>query len=78
MKTTIEVADDLIRRARRIQKRDAVTLRALVEEGLRVALEKREHLKPFKFEPLIVDGKGLTAEASAAGWQRIVAMANDR
>lgn len=40
MKTTIDIADDLIRRARQVQQREDITLRALVEEGLRYAIRK--------------------------------------
>lgn len=55
MKTTIDIADDLIERARTIQVRDQMTLRALVEEGLRLTLEKRARpVKPYKYVPVIV------------------------
>jgi len=54
MKTTIEIADDLIQRAKVIQKRDAVTLRALVEDGLRLVLEQHaKPAKPYKFVPVV-------------------------
>ena len=55
MKTTIDIADDLISRARQIQKREDITLRALVEEGLRLALEKHAPAaKKYKFRPIVV------------------------
>lgn len=46
MKTTIDIADDLIERARLVQKRDDVTLRSLIEEGLRLVLDRR--VKPAR------------------------------
>jgi hypothetical protein len=50
MKTTIDIADDLIKRARQIQKRTDITLRALVEEGLRYAIGKHSTTaKKYKF-----------------------------
>lgn len=38
VKTTIEISDALLTRARRLAQRRGVTLRALVEEGLRRVL----------------------------------------
>ena len=50
MKTTIDIADDLIKRARQVQKREDITLRALVEEGLRYAIGKHSPTaKKYKF-----------------------------
>jgi hypothetical protein len=55
MKTTIDIADDLIDRARTIQKGNDITLRALVEEGLRLVLDRHaKAAKPYKFEPVVV------------------------
>lgn len=54
MKTTIDIAEDLISRARQIQKREDITLRALVEEGLRLAIEKHAPAaKKYKFRPIV-------------------------
>lgn len=78
MKTTIEIADDLVRRARRVQKRENITLRALVEEGLRREVQRHETTEPFVFKPVIVSGKGLTPEAVRLGWKKIIELANDR
>jgi hypothetical protein len=71
MKTTIELPDELLERGRKVAKREGATLRALIEEGLRLALRAREskrsvavRLKPFK-------GDGLTPEFRDAGWERI-------
>ncbi len=78
MKTTIEIADDLVKRARRIQKRENLTLRALVEEGLGREIRRREAAKPFAFKPVVAGGKGLTPEAERLGWRGIVEQANER
>lgn len=78
MKTTIEIADTLVKRAKRVQQRQNITLRALVEEGLQLALERHDRITPFVYKPVVVGGKGLTAEARSAGWHKIIEMANDR
>jgi hypothetical protein len=72
MKTTIELPDELLKRVRAAAKREGATLRALIEEGLRLALRARERkrsappvrLKPFR-------GDGFTPEFRDAGWERI-------
>lgn len=71
MKTTIEISDDLLERSRKVARREGATLKAMVEEGLRLALRARERqvaatvrLQPFK-------GDGLTEAFRDAGWDRI-------
>lgn len=41
MKTTVEIATPLLVEAKRIAKRDGVTLRELIDQGLRRALDDR-------------------------------------
>ncbi len=72
MKTTIDIADDLIRRARQIQKREDITLRALVEEGLRYAIDKHAlDSKKFKFHA-IVDGEPYVPGAPVVDVTKII------
>ena len=54
MKTTLEIADELLLRAKKLAKRSGRPLRAVVEEGLRLALEQVEHRKTFKLPDLSV------------------------
>ncbi|MEW5737305.1 MAG: type II toxin-antitoxin system VapB family antitoxin [Myxococcota bacterium] len=60
MKTTIEIADGLLSEAKRVANREGTTVRALVEEGLRRALEdrKKRHA-PFKLRLVTFAGQGL-------------------
>jgi hypothetical protein len=71
MKTTIEIADDLFERARRMARQKKTTFRALTEEGLRMVLkDKQAH--PKKLPPLATfRGDGLTDEFKDAGWDKI-------
>lgn len=71
MKTTIEISDELLLRSRKVARQEGAPLKALIEEGLRLALRARERkvtgslrLRPF-------DGDGLTAAFQDAGWYRI-------
>lgn len=60
MKTTVEIADPLLQKAKQRAARDGTTLRALVEQGLNHVLSKHE--VPKKFE-LKIKGYG-------SGWLR--------
>ncbi|MBA2548699.1 MAG: DUF2191 domain-containing protein [Burkholderiaceae bacterium] len=71
MKTTVELPDDLLVRSRNVARREGATLKALIEEGLHLALRARERksdvmprIQPFK-------GDGLTPDFQDAGWAQI-------
>lgn len=71
MKTTIDIADDLLERARLLAQEQGTTLRALTEEGLRLVLD-REHVRPKRIPPLIVFGEGgLADEFKDGNWNKI-------
>ena len=71
MKTTIELADDLVDRARAHATKENTTLRALVERGLRDILDADEQAVPFRLRDASVGGSGLCAEFRGADWHRI-------
>jgi hypothetical protein len=58
MKTTVEIADPLFDEAKRAAHEAGVTLRELIEAGLRRVLdERKKHAKPFKLRDESVKGK---------------------
>src|ERR1700747_2063188 len=61
MKTTIEISDPLLREARKLAERDGVTLRALVERGLRRVVAETKPAAPFKLRRASFKGRGLPA-----------------
>jgi hypothetical protein len=73
MKTTIELPDDLLERSKAVARRENSTLKALIEEGLRLALRERTRARkqavPFQVQPF--QGDGLSADFAGAGWERI-------
>jgi Bacterial antitoxin of type II TA system, VapB len=75
MKTTIEISDPLLREARKLAEHEGVTLRALVERGLRRVVVKTKPDAPFKLRRASFKGKGLQAEARSASWDRLRDMA---
>jgi hypothetical protein len=68
MKTTIDIADDLFAQGKRLADRENVTLRSLVEEGLRYVLTRRGESGKFHWKPVIVKGRGLSRGFADAGW----------
>ncbi len=71
MKTTVEIADSLLREARKLAAREGVTLRTLVERGLHRVVTETKHGAPFKLRRASFCGKGLRAEARDASWERL-------
>jgi hypothetical protein len=71
MKTTIELPDVLLDRARRLAQREGASLKAVIEEGLHLVLKKRAARPAAKFRIEPFKGEGLTPEFSQAGWEAI-------
>lgn len=60
MKTTIDIADALLLDARRVAAKEGVTVRALVEQGLRTVLaERRRSASGFTLRKAAFKGRGL-------------------
>jgi hypothetical protein len=71
MKTTVDLPDALLRRAKRLAAREGTTVRALVEESLRRVLAEREREVPFKLKPVTFKGDGLSPGVDSEGWEGI-------
>ena len=71
MKTTVDIADDLLKRSQQLAKREGSTLRAILEEGLRLVLKDRRTpgSRPFRFPTFGKDGR--CAEFRDADWEKI-------
>lgn len=74
MKTTIDIADALLDQARAAAARDGVTVRSLVEEGLRAVLaQRRARRARFQLRDASFKGKGLQPGVSLADWSAVAA-----
>lgn len=80
MKTTIDIADELLAKAKQIAERDSTTLKSLAEDGLRKVIAERERAqRPRKIKAIVFKGgKGLTPQARSLSWSQIREMANER
>ncbi|MGC2191701.1 MAG: DUF2191 domain-containing protein [Candidatus Dormiibacterota bacterium] len=60
MRTTVRIADELLDRAKVVAAREGTTLAAVVDEGLRLAMGRRDATRPAEAEPLATfKGQGL-------------------
>lgn len=74
MKTTIEIADELLQRAQRAARERDTTLRALTEEGLRLVLKQPVRAGKKRIPPLVtMKGRGLSPDFKNASWAGILA-----
>jgi hypothetical protein len=71
MKTTLDISDALLDEARAIAARERVTLRALVEQGLRHVVKEKKRKAKFVLRDMAFEGKGLRPDITDAGWERI-------
>lgn len=69
MKTTIEIADDVLVRAKRQAQREGKTLREVVEEALRQRLAQSSARVPFRLKKHTFRGEGLLRHD--ADWESI-------
>ncbi len=69
MKTTIDIADDLLERARVHARRTGQPVRALVEEGLRLALDQAPPPRPYRLSDLSVGNPEAKNPLETMSWQ---------
>jgi len=68
MKTTIDIADPLLRRAKALAARRNTTLKAIVEDALRDALRGQGRQSPLQVETHTFRGRGLQPGLSWDDW----------
>jgi hypothetical protein len=68
MKTTVEISDAILEKAKRLARKRGTSLRAIVEEGLRLLLSHQARVPPFRLENRSVQGKGPAPEFADADW----------
>ena len=71
MKTTIEISDELAARAKAFAARERLTLRAVVERGIRLVLREANSPAAFRLRDASVGGNGLRAGFEDSDWARI-------
>lgn len=69
MKTTVDISDALLQRAKRHARKSGKTLRALIEEGLRTVLKGGEETGGFRLTDRSVGKKGAANPLEKLSWQ---------
>ena len=77
MKTTVEIPDALFAEAKAVASREGLTLRQLIEDGLRESLRQHSGRKPkFRLKDgSFKGGKGMLRDYT---WQEIMEMCYER
>jgi len=70
MKTTVDIADELLAAAKELAREEGTTLKALIEEGLRGIRTARENRR-FKLRSASVSGNGLQSGIVEGDWDSI-------
>jgi hypothetical protein len=71
MKTTVQIPDTLFEEARKVAQRERITLKALIEEGLRRIIADRKRRTAFRLRKASFKGNGLRPDLAGASWEKI-------
>jgi hypothetical protein len=71
MKTTIELSDALLAEAKKVAASEGITMRTLIEQGLRQALTERRQQSGFRLRKATFKGRGMTAAARGVRWDEL-------
>ena len=71
MKTTVEITDDLLVKAKALAAKNRTTLKNLIEEGLRQVFKNEQSSTDFELPDARVDGDGLQPEFQDSSWEQI-------
>jgi hypothetical protein len=74
MKTTVDIADPLLQRAKRLATRRGTTVKAVIEDALRRELAAAEAREKVQVRTHVFGGRGLQAGLSWADWSAIRAL----
>ena len=75
MRTTVDLPDELLLEVQRIAREQKRTMRSVMEEALRAAIDKYQRAEAFELPDASVDGNGLQPAFRDADWEDLRAAA---
>lgn len=69
MKTTIDINDDLLSRARKLARRSGKPLRAIVEEALRLSLAQAQSMREYRLPDRSICKPDAPDQLERLSWQ---------
>src|SRR5438270_3246541 len=67
VKTTVEIPDALLEQARRVASEESITLRELIEDGLRLSLDERKKKRGFRLRRATFRGEASSRASHGIG-----------
>jgi hypothetical protein len=71
MKTTLDIAYNIAIESRRLSKRENVPFKDLVEEGLRLVIQKHAVTPKHVVKPVTFKGNGMTGDFDSGTWSDV-------
>lgn len=71
MKTTVEISDELLEKAKKLAAKRRTTLRAIIEQGIRNTIKEQQRSVKYVLPDMSVDGNGLQPEFESKAWSDI-------
>jgi len=71
MKTTVELSDGLLRDAKKVALRERTSVKALIEQGLRLVIRERLRRGGFTLRKASFAGDGLAEGRSLQDWAAV-------
>lgn len=71
MKTTVNLSDALVAKAKRVAANEGITIRELIDVALGHEVAERQRLHRFRLRDASFTGNGLQPEFRNAGWEAV-------
>jgi hypothetical protein len=71
MKTTVQIPDQLFEELRVLAHQEQISMKDLIQEGLRKVIAERKQPRPFRLRKATFKGNGLQPSVRGMSWDEI-------